>query len=114
MAGDRKRELTDRNIGDETLRLFFLVVKKLNGHLMKDSTLKHIMRISGLQEREAKAILVRYKDFHTIRNTLNDTASEFGVCRERIRQVISKALRKLRQPTNEENLKGFIREGQQT
>lgn len=109
MAGTRKRQLTDKNIGDETLRLFFAMVKKLNGEFMKDSTLKHIINISTLEEREVKILLFRYKSASDVKNTLDDASEVFGISRERIRQIIDKTMRKLRQPSRQEALRDFIK-----
>jgi len=109
MTVEKKRELTDYNLGDETLRLFFLMAKKLNGEFMKDSTIKHLVNISGIQEREVKAILLRFKDYHTVKSTLGDVGEELKLSRERVRQVIAKALRKLRQPSKTEAMKDFLK-----
>lgn len=48
-----------------------------------------------LSEREMKVILVRYGMLDGKTKTLEETADYFGVRRERIRQIESKALRKL-------------------
>lgn len=50
--------------------------------------------LSTLYERENKVLLMRYRDG----KTLDDAASACNVTRERVRQIESKALRKLRHP----------------
>lgn len=57
-------------------------------------TVKRVMQ-ERLSERENKVLELRYgRNF-----TLEDIGKEFGVTRERIRQVEAKAIRKLRHPT---------------
>lgn len=58
-----------------------------------EQTIEYILKT--LAEREQKVIIMRYKDGLTI----EETGKNFGVTRERIRQVEAKALRKLRHPT---------------
>ena len=50
--------------------------------------------IASLGEREQKVLDMRYRK----RMTLEETAKEFGVTRERVRQVEARALRRLRLP----------------
>lgn len=64
--------------------------------------------LSTLTPREEKVIRMRYGlDDHRTR-TLEEVGQEFGVTRERIRQIEAKALRKLRHPKRKEKLKGFV------
>lgn len=52
---------------------------------------------SSLQEKERKIILMRYGLVDGITHTLEETGREFGVTRERIRQIEAKAHEKMRQ-----------------
>ena len=64
--------------------------------------------LNTLTPREEMVIRLRYglDDAHP--RTLEDVGKEFGVTRERIRQIEAKALRKLRHPNRSRRLKDFI------
>ena len=55
--------------------------------------------LSELTEREKEVIKKRYGFFNNKQYTLEEIGMEFGVTRERIRQIEEKALRKLRHPS---------------
>lgn len=59
--------------------------------------------INRLTPREAKVIMHRYKDGWT----LEEIAREYGVTRERIRQIVSRGIRKLQRY---ERLERFMNE----
>jgi RNA polymerase primary sigma factor len=61
-----------------------------------------------LSEREKKVIQLRFglTDGHP--RTLEEVGREFGVTRERIRQIEAKALRKLRHPSRSKRLRAFM------
>ncbi len=63
--------------------------------------------LSTLTPREEMVIRLRYglDDAHP--RTLEDVGKEFGVTRERIRQIEAKALRKLRHPNRSKKLRDF-------
>lgn len=63
--------------------------------------------LNTLTPREEMVIRLRYglDDAHP--RTLEDVGKEFGVTRERIRQIEAKALRKLRHPNRSKKLKDF-------
>merc|ERR1712118_143200 len=54
--------------------------------------------LNTLSERERKIITLRYGVLRNRQMTLEQIGSEFSVTGERIRQIESRALRKLRQP----------------
>ena len=64
--------------------------------------------LEGLAERERKVISLRFglEDCHP--RTLEEVGREFGVTRERIRQIESKTLAKLRHPSRSSKLKDYL------
>lgn len=66
--------------------------------------------LDGLADRERKVIKFRFglEDGHP--RTLEEVGREFGVTRERIRQIESKTLAKLRHPSRSSKLKDFMEE----
>ncbi|HEY1881935.1 MAG TPA: RNA polymerase sigma factor RpoD [Candidatus Cybelea sp.] len=63
--------------------------------------------LQNLTERERKVLVLRFglEDGH--QRTLEEVGQEFGVTRERIRQIEAKALRKLRHPSRGKALKDY-------
>ena len=74
--------------------------------LLLKEQLNEVLRT--LTPREAKVLALRFglEDGHP--HTLEEVGSEFGVTRERIRQIEAKALRKLRHPSRSKRLKDFL------
>ncbi len=67
--------------------------------------------MSSLTDREAQVIRLRFGLRDAKKCTLEEVGQEFGVTRERIRQIQKKALRKLRHPTRSRVLRlGFTSE----
>lgn len=64
--------------------------------------------LSSLTEREAKVLRMRFGIDMNTDHTLEEVGEQFDVTRERIRQIESKALRKLRHPSRSEFLKDFL------
>ena len=61
-----------------------------------------------LTPREEHVIKLRFGLYDGRTRTLEEVGKEFDITRERIRQIESKALRKLRHPSRARHLKGFL------
>ena len=61
-----------------------------------------------LSDREARVLQLRFGLEDGRNRTLEEVGRDFGVTRERIRQIEAKALRKLRHPSRSKKLKDFL------
>ena len=66
--------------------------------------------LGELTEREAKVLRMRFGVDMNTDHTLEEVGRQFGVTRERIRQIEVKALGSLRHPNRAELLRGFLDE----
>ncbi len=74
-------------------------------HLLKE----HLGSVLGtLTKRERRVLQLRYGLEDGRQRTLEEVGREFGVTRERIRQIETKALRKLRHPSRSKKLKDYM------
>ena len=64
--------------------------------------------LATLPERESRLLQLRFGLVDDRSRTLEEVGREFGVTRERIRQIEAKALRKLRHPSRARKLKDFL------
>ena len=99
-------------------RLFPLFFKSKADISWSDFTLESeiYQALSTLRDREARIIRLRFGLDGARKYTLEEVGREFGVTRERIRQIEAKALRKLRHPKQSRGLllglaSDFVRSG---
>ncbi|MFC5427975.1 RNA polymerase sigma factor RpoD [Paraburkholderia denitrificans] len=64
--------------------------------------------LSGLSSREAKVLRMRFGIDTVSDHTLGEVGEQFGVTRERIRQIESQAMRRLRDPGRADRLRPFL------
>ena len=64
--------------------------------------------LATLPERESRLLQLRFGLVDDRSRTLEEVGREFGLTRERIRQIEAKALRKLRHPSRARQLKDFL------
>ena len=64
--------------------------------------------LSTLTPREKRVLEMRFGLLDGRNRTLEEVGQDFGVTRERIRQIEAKALRKLRHPSRSKKLKDYL------
>jgi RNA polymerase primary sigma factor len=74
-------------------------------HNLKEQTRKVLATLTPRQER---VLRLRFGIDESADHTLEEVGQDFGVTRERIRQVEAKALRKLRHPSRAKRLNPFV------
>jgi RNA polymerase primary sigma factor len=65
--------------------------------------------LGSLTPREAQVLELRYGLVDGTQHTLEEVGERFGVTRERIRQIETKAIRRLRHPTRSKKLRDYLR-----
>jgi RNA polymerase primary sigma factor len=69
------------------------------------------LALEGLNERERQVLIMRFGLADGKVRTLEEVGAHFRVTRERIRQIETKALAKLRQPARAKKLEGYLESG---
>jgi len=64
--------------------------------------------LATLTPRQERVLRLRFGIDENADHTLEEVGQDFGVTRERIRQVEAKALRKLRHPSRAKRLRPFV------
>ncbi len=64
--------------------------------------------LDGLQDRERRVLALRFGLEDGVSRTLEEVGKEFGVTRERIRQIEAKALKKLKEKSAQQKLDDYI------
>lgn len=64
--------------------------------------------LEALTDREQKVLRLRFGFDDGRQRTLEEVGQQFGVTRERIRQIEAKALKKLKHPSRSKNIKDFV------
>jgi RNA polymerase primary sigma factor len=82
-----------------------LPIELASHQLMKEQIAE---ALGKLAERERKIIELRFGLCDGKYRTLEEVGREFGITRERIRQIEAKALRKLRHPSYSRRLRGYL------
>jgi len=82
-------------------------VQSANYSLLRDQIMMVLDTLSG---REKKVIMLRFGIKYGPPKTLEEVGKVFNVTRERVRQIESKALKKLRQPLRSKHIEHFFRE----
>ncbi|NMB56761.1 RNA polymerase sigma factor RpoD [Candidatus Beckwithbacteria bacterium] len=101
-VGDEEDSLLGDFIADETQESPYEATSK---KLLKENLMEVL---AALSDREAKVLKMRFGLDGRRPMTLEEVGSEFGVTRERIRQIEAKALRKLKHPSRRKKLQDFL------
>jgi len=77
--------------------------------VMRDNLRESVREsLDGLPEREREVLELRFGLKDGIYHSLEEISNHFGLTRERIRQIESAGLRKLRDPKRRNSLKDFV------
>lgn len=104
----------EKPVGDEGDSLLGDFIQDTTHPTPYDSASKQLLKenikdvLGTLSEREAKVLKMRFGLDGYKPMTLEDVGREFGVTRERVRQIEAKALRKLKHPSRRMKLKDYL------
>jgi RNA polymerase primary sigma factor len=125
LAPDKIREILrisqdplslDSPVGEEDDSNLADFIEDLSADAPADMATKHMLTqaveaaLGELTEREQEIVRMRFGLDDGQARTLEDVGKEFGVTRERIRQIEAKTLAKLRHPMRSQRLKEFLEE----
>jgi RNA polymerase primary sigma factor len=101
-------------IGDEEDSQLGDFIEDKNAVLPLDSAIQENLKetttrvLSSLTPREERVLRMRFGIGMNTDHTLEEVGQQFSVTRERIRQIVAKALRKLKHPSRSRKLRSFL------
>lgn len=104
----------EKPVGDEDNSTLADFIEDQEAIAPMDEAVKEILReqirnsLASLSERERQVLELRFGLVDGHDHTLEEVSQYFNVTRERIRQIESKALRKLRHPSRSSDLREFL------
>jgi RNA polymerase primary sigma factor len=122
MTPERVREITnilpqpislETPVGDDQDTMLGDFVEDANAQTLEEAGARAVLReqvaqvLNSLSPRERRVLDLRYGLETGRQHTLDEIGNELGVTRERIRQIETKALRKLRHPSRSKKLKAL-------
>jgi RNA polymerase primary sigma factor len=122
MTPERVREITnilpqpislETPVGDDQDTMLGDFVEDSNAQTLEEAGARAVLReqvaavLNSLSPRERRVLDLRYGLETGRQHTLDEIGNELGVTRERIRQIETKALRKLRHPSRSKKLKAL-------
>jgi RNA polymerase primary sigma factor len=122
MPQERVREITnilpqpislETPVGDDQDTMLGDFVEDANAQTLEEAGARAVLReqvaavLNSLSPRERRVLDLRYGLETGRQHTLDEIGNELGVTRERIRQIETKALRKLRHPSRSKKLKAL-------
>lgn len=99
-------EEEDSHLGDFIEDVDALAPDEAASYLLLKEQIEEVL--SGLNDREQRVLRLRFGLDDGRPRTLEEVGREFGVTRERIRQIEAKALRKLRNPQRSKKLRDYL------
>ena len=106
----------DSPVGEEDDSNLADLIADASAEAPADAATRHMLvkaveeALSELSEREQEVVRMRFGLIDGQAKTLEEVGKEFGVTRERIRQIEAKTLAKLRHPQRSQKLKEFLDE----
>jgi RNA polymerase primary sigma factor len=104
----------DKPVGEEGDREFGSLIENKNAPSPAQSAEQHLLRedlektLIALRPREARVLRLRFGLQGELSHSLEEIGNKIGVTRERARQIVRTAIRKLRHPRNRRKLQGYL------